>query len=174
MKTIGRPRGTQHTQFRSKRIIECSHPALRFLHTAQARTTFFRDFDMGRLGKGMHPGIGAARSMHGEALPRNDRDSSLQSILNSTAAKLALPATESCAVIGHYQAKLHGMKPAFLDRVGIEPVLEDLHGGGLIDHLALLAAVASRFLQPLGCSGGRQAFIPENDTRRGQWGECRA
>ena len=54
---------------------------------------------MGALSERMNSGIGPARPVHSNLLPRDLEKGGLEPVLDGVAARLALPAGEACAVV---------------------------------------------------------------------------
>ena len=63
-----------------------------------------REVDVGDLGAGVHPGVGAARADHGDARSHSSESASSTRCLHCVGVRLALPAAECRADVGDVEA----------------------------------------------------------------------
>ena len=110
------------------------------------------------LAKCMHPRISSPGCMQNDPFSNNNPNHFFQCILNRASMLLALKSPEGGSVVGDQETQFHLLDCC----LRIEPALQDLDGGRLVDHLALGPAVHTRLLQATCRGDGREALIPEN------------
>ena len=127
MEAFRRAADLHDPEFRREGGIERGQPAIRVAHPAESAKLVPGELEVNGLPERMDPGVGPPGAVEDHSLADNGGDDVFERILHGVSSALALPPTESGAVIGDLEAEFHqesrGSFRMLELGLGIEPIL---------------------------------------------------